>query len=81
MGAWLKLADGSYLNTDSSALFTVQKHEHPDGRLYAHINVAYFATGMIPMVAAEGFQSTEDAQTALDQYMHSVGYTQIGKDT
>lgn len=78
--AWLKLADGSYLNTDSSALFTVQKHEHPDGKSFAHVNIAYFATGMVPMVAAEGFASTVDAQEALDAYMEEIGFTEIGRE-
>lgn len=79
--AWLKLTNGNYLNTDSSALFSVQRHEHPDGKAYAHINVAYFATGMIPMVAAEGFSSEESAQQALDAYMETIGYTEIRKES
>lgn len=78
--AWLKLVNGNYLNVDSSALFNVQRHEHPDGKSFAHINVAYFATGMVPMVAAEGFRSVEEAQAALDAYMTEIGFTEIRKE-
>ncbi|HEY6020024.1 MAG TPA: hypothetical protein VIY48_09020, partial [Candidatus Paceibacterota bacterium] len=58
----------------------VQRHEHPDKTAFAHVNIAYFATGMVPMVAAEGFDSVEAAQEALDVYMEEIGFTEIGKE-